>query len=98
MCEASACRFCRRRCDHRPDRLAARQPVLIAAQPLLTLAIVGLLVLVLPPLIRFLFIDAIWSGTDREACLGGPNGEVGACWAFVRERLSYFIYGSYPIA
>ena len=27
----------------------------------------------------------------------GPNGEEGACWAFVRDRLSYFIYGSYPI-
>jgi len=64
---------------------------------LLTLVILGLLILVIPPVIRFLFIDAVWSGTDRDACLGGPNGEVGACWAFVRERLPYFIYGSYPI-
>ena len=23
--------------------------------------------------------------------------DVGACWAFVRDRFSYFIYGSYPI-
>jgi general L-amino acid transport system permease protein len=63
----------------------------------LTLVILGLLILVIPPVIRILFIDAVWSGTDRDACLGGANGEVGACWAFVRERLPYFIYGSYPI-
>ena len=64
----------------------------------LTLAILGILILVVPPVIQFLFIDAVWSGTDRDACLAGPNGEGGACWAFVRERLTYFIYGSYPIS
>jgi general L-amino acid transport system permease protein len=63
----------------------------------LTLAILGLLILIIPPVIQFLFIDAVWSGADRDACLGGPSGEGGACWAFVRERLPYFIYGSYPI-
>src|SRR6201986_2328594 len=55
----------------------------------LTLVILGLLILIIPPVIRFLFIDAVWSGTDRDACLGGPNGETGACWAFGRERLPY---------
>ena len=40
----------------------------------------------------------MWSGTDREACLPtAERPEVGACWAFVRDRFSYFIYGSYPI-
>jgi general L-amino acid transport system permease protein len=65
---------------------------------LLTIAILALLAWVVPPLIRFLFIDATWSGADREACLAGPNSEAGACWAFVRDRFFYFIYGSYPIA
>lgn len=64
---------------------------------LLTIAILALLVWVVPPMVRFLFIDATWSGADRDACLAGPNGEAGACWAFVRDRFSYFIYGSYPI-
>jgi general L-amino acid transport system permease protein len=65
---------------------------------LLTIAIIALLAWVAPPMVRFLFIDATWSGADRDACLAGPHGEAGACWAFVRDRLSYFIYGSYPIA
>jgi general L-amino acid transport system permease protein len=51
-----------------------------------------------PPLARFLLIDAVWSGTDREACLAtAARPEVGACWAFVREHIAYFTYGSYPI-
>ena len=65
---------------------------------ILTVAVVTFLAWAVPPLVRFLFIDATWSGADREACLAGPHGEAGACWAFVRDRLSYFIYGSYPIA
>jgi general L-amino acid transport system permease protein len=52
----------------------------------------------LPPLIRFLFIDAVWSGADREACIITPERPVvGACWAFVRDRAAFFTYGSYPI-
>src|SRR5262249_32477471 len=40
----------------------------------------------------------VWSGTDREACLeSAAHPHVGACWAFVREHLAYFTYGSYPI-
>jgi general L-amino acid transport system permease protein len=51
-----------------------------------------------PPVVRFLLVDAVWSGTDREACLASAaHPHVGACWAFVREHLAYFTYGSYPI-
>jgi general L-amino acid transport system permease protein len=65
---------------------------------LMTLLVILLIVWVVPPLIKFLLIDATWSGTDREACLASDaRPEAGACWAFVRERLPYFIYGSYPI-
>ncbi|MBS7703827.1 amino acid ABC transporter permease [Chelatococcus asaccharovorans] len=52
--------------------------------------------LIFTPLIKFALIDAVWTGQDREACLAGPGGEVGACWAYVRAKLSYFTYGSYP--
>ena len=49
-------------------------------------------------MIDFLFLHAVWSGSDREACLPtAERPEVGACWAFVRDRFFYFIYGSYPI-
>jgi general L-amino acid transport system permease protein len=64
----------------------------------LTILIAAAVVLIVPPLIDFLFVDATWSGTDREACLATPaRPEAGACWAFIRERFAYTIYGSYPI-
>ncbi len=64
----------------------------------LTLACAALILWAVPPLLRFLFIDAVWSGPDREVCLASPaHPEPGACWAFVRVWLSYFIYGFYPI-
>jgi general L-amino acid transport system permease protein len=65
----------------------------------LTVASALLLVWLLPPLIKFLLIDATWSGADREACIAtAQRPEVGACWAFVHERFAYFVYGFYPIA
>src|ERR1700680_3935318 len=59
----------------------------------------GLLMLwVVPPILQFLVFDAVWTGSDRQACLATPDRpEVGACWAFVRERLNFFIYGFYPV-
>lgn len=51
----------------------------------------------IPPIIKFLVLDAVWSGTSREACLYKDGVEVGACWAFVRDRLAYTLYGSYPV-
>ena len=59
----------------------------------------GLLILwLVPPFVRFLLIDAVWSGADRQACLATPeHPEVGACWAFVRDRINFFVYGFYPI-
>jgi general L-amino acid transport system permease protein len=54
---------------------------------------------IIAELTDFLIIHAVWSGADREACLvNEQRGYVGACWPFVKERLNYFAYGSYPIA
>ena len=47
---------------------------------------------VLPPLIRWAFIDAVWTG-DRNAC-AAPGA--GACWAFVTAKFQQFMYGRYP--
>ena len=60
---------------------------------------IGLLIFwIVPDLINFLFLDAVWTGNDREACLpSNLKREVGACWPFVWDRFSYFVYGSYPI-
>jgi len=64
----------------------------------LTLFSALLIFWIVPPIIEFVFVHAVWSGTDREACLPtAERPEVGACWAFVHDRFSYFIYGSYPI-
>ncbi|MEA2875153.1 MAG: ral L-amino acid transport system permease protein [Hyphomicrobiales bacterium] len=65
---------------------------------ILTILTVLLLIWIIPPILDFLFIHAVWSGADREACLPSATlPEPGACWAFVRDRFAYFIYGSYPI-
>ncbi len=64
----------------------------------LTVVIVLLLAWAIPELIKFLLVDAVWSGTDRDACREiVQHREIGACWPFVWERLPYFVYGSYPI-
>ena len=66
---------------------------------LLTLFALALLWLIVPGLVRFLFVDAVWTGANRDACRAEVVGRpVGACWAFVWDKLNYFIYGSYPIA
>jgi general L-amino acid transport system permease protein len=61
----------------------------------LTLVCILLIGWAAPPLLRFLLIDAVWTGSDRQACLASPDG---ACWAFVRAWFSYFVYGFYPLA
>ena len=64
----------------------------------LTILIVLLLAWAIPEIVKFLVVDAVWTGNDREACLESvQHREIGACWPFVWERLPYFIYGSYPI-
>ena len=47
--------------------------------------------------IKFLLVDAVWSGTDRNACLQENAGRVvGACWPFIQAKFGQFIYGFYP--
>src|SRR5947199_10107532 len=60
----------------------------------LTILTALLLLWLIPDVLRFLFIDAVWTGSDRTACIytaDRPN--VGACWPVVYELYSYFIYG-----
>jgi general L-amino acid transport system permease protein len=64
----------------------------------LTCLCLGLLVWIVPPLTKFLVIDAVWDGAGRADCLPSPaQPEIGACWAFVKERINFFVYGFYPI-
>lgn len=59
----------------------------------LTIFALYLLYLYVPPLIEWVFIDAVWSGSSREVC---EVEGVGACWAFIDNRFSQFMYGFYP--
>ncbi|AMJ59880.1 amino acid ABC transporter permease [Bosea sp. PAMC 26642] len=66
---------------------------------LMTLVCLYIVVTSVPDLVRFYFIDAVWSGTNRDACLADKVGRpVGACWAYIADRFQYFVYGSYPVA
>lgn len=68
----------------------------------LTVLAIALLVYSVPPVIQWLFIHATWTGSDRTACLtvaqGGalPDGQAGACWAFVAAKFQQFMFGRYP--
>jgi general L-amino acid transport system permease protein len=64
---------------------------------LLTVASILLLWFTVIPALRFLLIDAVWRGADRNACLAEQAGHaVGACWPFVQAKFTQFIYGFYP--
>lgn len=60
---------------------------------LFTLLAIAGLARVVPELLRYLVFDAVWSAPDGAACRA-PG--VGACWAYVGQKLSYFMYASYP--
>jgi general L-amino acid transport system permease protein len=59
----------------------------------ITLALLALAVLLLPPAVRYLFIDAVWSAPDGALCRA-PGA--GACWAYVFAKAPFFFYGAYP--
>lgn len=64
---------------------------------LITIVSALLLWFVVGPAIRFLLIDAVWSGKDRTGCLSENTGHaVGACWPFVQAKFSQFMFGFYP--
>ncbi len=60
----------------------------------LTILTALLLWAVIPPFVDWAVVNSVFSGAaDRNECreLGS-----GACWAFISERFSVFIYGFYP--
>jgi general L-amino acid transport system permease protein len=50
---------------------------------------------ILPFLTEWMFLDAAFTGESRKECRATADG---ACWAFIDERLTLFIYGFYPEA
>lgn len=60
----------------------------------LTLLVMYLLWLVIPFLAEWMYFDAAFVGESRKDCRAVAGG---ACWAFIGERLTLFIYGFYPV-
>lgn len=58
-----------------------------------TLFALYLLWQIVPPILDWAIISANFSGEDAQACSGA-----GACWVFVKARLSFFTYGFYDAA
>jgi len=64
---------------------------------LLTLVSILLIWLTVIPSLKFLLVDAVWQGADRNACLAENVGHpVGACWPYVAAKFTQLIYGFYP--
>jgi general L-amino acid transport system permease protein len=55
-----------------------------------TVAIALLLLAAIPRLIDWAFVSAVWSG-DGDRCR-----DAGACWAFLREKYRFILFGIYP--
>ncbi|HKM70497.1 MAG TPA: amino acid ABC transporter permease [Stellaceae bacterium] len=60
---------------------------------ILTLAALYLVAVIIPPVIRWAFIDAVWHAETGRACRAG-----GACWAFIAEKGRFILFGRFPYA
>jgi len=63
------------------------------ANIIMTILSVWFLYIVIPPTLNWFFLDAAFTGEDRNACRAVADG---ACWAFIGERFKLFTYGFYP--
>jgi general L-amino acid transport system permease protein len=63
----------------------------------LTIVSAAVIVALLWPALKFLLIDAVWTGSSRVDCLPETVGHpVGACWPFIAAKFVQFMYGFYP--
>lgn len=61
---------------------------------IMTVIGIAIVVMVLPGIIQWAFIDAVWIASSLKECRAiNPHG---ACWAVIVERFDQFIYGFYP--
>jgi general L-amino acid transport system permease protein len=64
---------------------------------LLTIVSILFLWFTVIPALKFLLVDAVWRGADRNACLAENAGHaVGACWPYIQAKFTQLIYGFYP--
>jgi general L-amino acid transport system permease protein len=58
----------------------------------LTALAIWALVVTLPGLVRWAFVDAVWSSHDPKAC----REAAGACWAVIAEKHRVMLFGTFP--
>jgi general L-amino acid transport system permease protein len=58
-----------------------------------TLVVVALCLWLIPPLAEWATVKAVWAAPDGALCRVHQDG---ACWAFIAQKIDYFLYGSYP--
>jgi len=59
---------------------------------LLTIVCAYLLIRIVPPLVEWLFLGAVWGDATPQQCRAAE----GACWSFVREKHRVILFGRYP--
>lgn len=59
---------------------------------LLTVLAVLLLAKIIPPLVHWFVVNAVWTATDPAACKEAS----GACWAMIHEKYRLILFGRYP--
>lgn len=59
---------------------------------LVTLTLLAVILLFALPLIRWLFLDSVWTGDSADACADA----LGACWAVVANKYRVMLFGVYP--
>ncbi len=60
---------------------------------LITFAFLAFAAWLIPPLVRWATVDAVWSAPDGGLCRERQDG---ACWAFIAAKWDYLRFGSYP--
>ncbi len=61
---------------------------------LLTIAALAFLAVVVPPLVDWVAIEAVWRPVGSAVC----KEAAGACWAFIHEKYRLILFGRYPFA
>src|SRR5690606_28931816 len=59
---------------------------------LLTVLIAWLLLMVVPPTVEWLLLDAVFRSSSAQGCADSS----GACWAFIAEKHRLILFGLYP--
>ena len=62
---------------------------------ILSVISIGFIVWIIPPMIQWAFVDAVWSADSLKGCREiNPHG---ACWAMINERWLQYTFGFYPV-